>query len=524
VSDPAEGAPLQGKVYFVGAGPGDPGLLTLRGKQCLASADVVVYDYLANPGLLRFARPEARRVFCGKHGGGQRIMSQERINALLIEQGRAGKNVVRLKGGDPFIFGRGAEEASELAAAGIPFEVVPGVTSATAVPAYAGIPLTHGDYASAVTFVSGQAGADSSAPGVPWARLAHGGTLVLLMSVSQLGANLARLREEGLSPETPAALVRWGTMPYQQTFVGTIADLGERALKVDLKPPAVVVVGEVVRLREQLRWFEARPLLGLCIVVTRARPQASEFVDRLEGLGADVVQAPAIEIVPPVSYEPLDAALRRLREYQWVVFTSVNGVGVFLKRLRELGSDTRELGDARLAAIGSETARALAEAHLRADIVPEEYRAEALAAALSREIIRGQRVLLPRAAAARPILPDTLRALGAAVDDVPAYRTRVPEGTAHDVRRRLSDGKVDLLTFASSSTVRHFVEMVGAETLSQALARKTKDGARRVKVGCIGPVTARTVHELGLPVDIQPTTYTIPAFTEAIVARFCNGG
>jgi uroporphyrinogen III methyltransferase/synthase len=524
VSGSGERTPPRGKVYLVGAGPGDAGLLTLRGKRCLARADVVVYDYLANPALLCFARPEAERVFCGKHGRGPRIMSQEEINALLIDKGRAGKTVVRLKGGDPFLFGRGAEEACELVAAGIPFEVVPGVSSATAVPAYAGIPLTHRECTSTVTFISGQPGTDLVEPSVPWARLTHGGTLVLLMSVSQLGTNLARLCEEGLAPSTPAALVRWGTMPFQQTIVGTVADLAERAVELGLKPPAVVVVGEVVRLRDRLRWFETRPLFGRCIVVTRARLQASQFVDRLEGLGADVMQVPAIEIVPPVSYEPLDAALKRLGEYRWVIFTSVNGVGAFLERLREIGGDTRWLGQTSLAAIGSETARALAEAHLRPDIVPQEYRAEALAAALRGVIVCGQRVLLPRAAVARSILPETLRSLGAVVDDVAAYRTRVPENVVDDVRRRLNDGAVDLLTFASSSTVRYFVDMVGTETLSVALAKRGRDGRRRVEVGCIGPVTAMTARELGLPVDIQPATYTIPAFVEAIVARFCNAG
>lgn len=269
---------------------------------------------------------------------------------------------------------------------------------------------------------------------------------------------------------------------------------------------------------------DARPLSGRRIVVTRARRQASEFADRLEELGADVVQLPAIEIVPPASYEPLDAALRRLHEYRWVIFTSVNGVWAFLARLKEVGGDTRQLGGARVAAIGSETARALAHAYLKADIVPEEYRAEALAAAVGGGLVRGQRVLLPRAAAARSVLPEALRTLGAVVDDVVAYRTQAPAIAADEIRRFLADGAVDLLTFASSSTVRHFVEMVGMDILREALAQRQPDGARRVRVGCIGPVTAKTANDLGLPVDIQPSRYTIAAFTEAIVSHFCIRG
>jgi uroporphyrinogen III methyltransferase/synthase len=282
-------------------------------------------------------------------------------------------------------------------------------------------------------------------------------------------------------------------------------------------------VGEVVRLREQLSWFEKRPLFGRRIVVTRARAQASDFVDRLESLGAEVFQVPAIEVVPPASYESVDEALGRLRDYGWVIFTSVNGVAAFLDRLRETGGDTRELGNSRLAAIGSETERALAQAHLRADVVPHEYRAEALAAAIGEGAVRGQRILLARAAGARSVLPDTLRALGAVVDDVATYRTKVPTVAVDEVRKSLDEGAVDLLTFASSSTVRHFVEMVGRKTVTAALARREADGGRRVKVGCIGPITGQTASDLGLPVDIQPNAYTISAFTEAIVAYFCEG-
>lgn len=511
-----------GTVYLVGAGPGDPGLFTLRGKRVLQRADVVVYDYLANPRLLEFAPLRAERVFCGKHGGGTPIMEQGEINALLVSRARAGQLVVRLKGGDPLIFGRGGEEAAALAAAGVRFEIVPGVTSATAAPAYAGIPLTHRDYGSSVTFVSGQAASDKAGADIPWEHLAHGGTLVLMMSVTQLGANLKRLREAGLPASTPAALVRWGTLPSQEVIVGTVADLGERVAARRIRPPSVVVVGGIVRLREQLQWFETSPLFGRRIVVTRARRQAGDFVDRLEACGADVLQVPALEIVPPPSYDALDAALARLPEYEWVVFTSANGVEAFVERLMATGGDLRCLGGVHLAAIGSETAHALARVHLRADRVPGEFRAEALAAALGASAVRGHRVLLPRATGARAILPETLGKLGAQVDDVPVYQTRIPDVCVAEVRSRLADGTIDLLTFASSSTVRNFIELVGAERLRAALARQRPDGTRVLQVGCIGPVTSETAREFGLPVDIQPAMYTVAAFADAIVAHFCN--
>jgi len=515
------GAPA-GRVYLVGAGPGDPGLLTLRGRRCLTAADVVVYDYLANPELLRFARPEAARVFCGKHGGAARLLSQQEINQLLVEHARAGRIVVRLKGGDPFIFGRGGEEAQALVSAGIPFEVVPGVTSATAVPAYAGIPLTHRDVTSTVTFVAGQGAASPSGATVPWAHLAHGGTLVLLMSTTQLAENLLRLRREGLAADTPAALVRWGTMPAQQTIVGTLGDLAARVAALHLRPPTVVVIGEVVRMRGDLSWFEKRPLFGRSIVVTRARHQAAGFIEGLEALGAGVVHVPCIDVCVSAAAPELDDALRYLERYAWIVFTSANGVRAFFDRLAVVGGDVRRLGHARLAAIGTETARALERAHLRADVVPDEFRAESLAAALGPDAVRGRRVLLPRAANARRVLPDTLREFGALVDDVVAYHVEIPKTGGDAVRQRLSERSVDLVTFASSTTVRHFMDLVGGDAVRAAVSMDQPRGQRRVLVGCIGPVTAETARELGLPVDVQPEEYTISGFTRAIVA--CLGG
>jgi uroporphyrinogen III methyltransferase/synthase len=514
------GVGRHGIVYLVGAGPGDPGLLTLKGERCLTEAEVVVYDYLANPELLRFAPPAAERVFCGKHGGEARILTQEEINALLIDRAQAGCRVVRLKGGDPLIFGRGGEEAQALAAAGVAFEIVPGVTSATAVPAYAGIPLTHRDVTSTVTFVAGHAAA-AGAPAIPWAHLAHGGTLVLMMSTVQLGENLSRLLDHGLSGDTPAALIRWGTMPAQRVVVGTVADLADRVGALRLRPPTIVVIGEVVRLRDGLRWFERLPLSGRSIVVTRAPHQAASFTAQLEALGAGVTHVPSIEVIAPPSYADLDRALADLRAYHWVVFTSVNGVEAFFARLSARAGDTRQLGHVRLAAIGTETAGALERIHLRADVVPEEFRGEGLAAALGAHLAAGQRVLLPRAAAARAVLPEALRAIGVVVDDVAAYAVGTPAVSVDAIRQRLRERSVDLITFASSTTVRHFVKLVGPEVIREAVSTAT--GAPRVQVGCIGPVTAATARALGLPVDVEPSTYTIAAFTAAIAAHFCKG-
>ncbi len=504
-----------GTVYLIGAGPGDPGLLTLRGAECLARADVVVYDYLANPVLLRHARPEAERLYVGKQGGGPRT-EQQAINALIIERAKAGKSVARLKGGDPFVFGRGGEEAEELAAAGIPFEVVPGVTSAIAAPAYAGIPLTHRDHASSVVFVTGHEDPGKERSRIDWAALATGiDTLVFFMATRTLPEVVGRLLEHGRPPETPVAVVRWGTTPEQETVVGTLADIVEQVRERGIRPPALTVVGEVVRLRERLNWFEDKPLFGRRVVVTRAREQASEFAGALRELGAQAVEFPAIEIRPPESWDEVDAAVDRLAGYDWMVFTSVNGVRFFVERLRAAGRDIRALGPARICAIGPATAAAIEALGLRVDVVPSEYRAEAVVEALDAAAgpggLRGRRVLIPRAAAARDVLPRELSARGALVDVVAAYRTTIPAEAAADVRQLLAEGKIDAVTFTSSSTVRNFVEMLGREAAPALLARPT--------VAAIGPVTAETAARHGLRVDLVPESYTIAALTRALVDR-----
>ena len=522
-------AARRGKVSLVGAGPGDPGLLTLRGRRCLEQCDVVLYDNLSNPALLAYTRPDAEVIFAGKHGTGVRL-SQEEMSAIVLDRARAGKWVVRLKGGDPFIFGRGAEEALECVHAGISFEVVPGVTSAIAAPTYAGIPLTHRDHASTVTFVTGheserpptpQAEAPERAPGrapgpgLPWEALARqGGTLVLFMSVMQLRANLESLIRAGLAPETPAAAVRWGTTARQEVLIGTAATLPDLAAARGFRPPAVIVVGRVVSLAQDLRWCERRPLFGRRVVVTRARAQARAFAALLEDQGAEVIPLPTIVTVPPERWDAVDAALARVAEYAWLVLTSQNGVEVFFDRLRTLGRDVRELAGVAIAAIGPQTRASVESRGLRVAITPEEYRAEAVADALIAAGVAGRKVLLARAAAARTVLPERLAAAGAEVDEVAIYRTVVPPEAAAAPALFAGDRKPDLVTFTSSSTVTNFVRLFPHQDLVHLLAG--------VRIGCIGPITAATAREHGLSVDIEPASYTIPAFADAIVAHFAG--
>jgi uroporphyrinogen III methyltransferase/synthase len=504
---------MAARVFLVGAGPGAPGLITLDGVRCLARADVVIYDYLANPRLLEHAPANAERILVGKHGGGDKV-DQGVITELLLDRARRGRTVVRLKGGDPFVFGRGGEEAEALAAAGVPFEVVPGVSAAVAVPAYAGIPLTHRDLASSFTVLTGYEYPDKAESAVHWDALAHrGGTLVFLMTTRQLRRNMARLVAHGLPADAPVAVIRWGTVAEQETLVGTAATIAGLAERAGLQPPAVAVVGEVVRLRERLAWFERKPLHGRRIVVTRALRQSGSFAERLAEMGADVIPCPTIEIVPPASSAPLDDAIGRIESFDWVVFTSVNGVEAFFDRLRVLKRDLRALHRARLAAVGSATAEALAARGLLVDLLPGEFRAEGLAAAMRAADVTGARVLLPRAAGAREVLPILLREAGAEVEEVESYRAILPATDPIEVRSALAEGRVDLVTFTSSSTVRHFLALLGEDAV-RLLAS--------TRVGCIGPITAETARQAGLEVTIQPHAYTIPAFVQAIADHFAR--
>lgn len=504
---------MAGRIVLVGAGPGDPGLLTLKGQGWLQRADVVVYDYLANPRLLDHARPDAECVLVGKHGGGTRV-DQDTINALLLKHARAGRTVVRLKGGDPFLFGRGAEEAAAARAAGIAVEIVPGVTSALAVPAYAGIPVTHRDWASTVVVTTGYEYPEKPELAVHWEELGRpGSTLVILMTQRQLRPNMERLIAAGRPADTPAAVIQWGTRAAQRTIVGTIGNLADLADHAALRPPAMAVVGDVVRLREELRWIESKPLFGRRIVVTRPRRQAGELAERLEDLGAEIVMLPTIEIAAPESYEPLDAALRRPGDFDWLLFTSVNGVAAFFERLSALDLDIRAWQGCKIAAIGSQTAATLRQRTVRVDLVPDDFRAEGLLRALLAQGVQGQRFLLPRAAGARDVLPIELKSNGGLVTEVTAYRSVSPSIGARNREALLAEGGVDLLTFTSSSTVHHFVALCG-DHLPRIVARS--------EIACIGPITADTARSYGMQVAVEPSIYTIQALTDAIVAHYAT--
>jgi uroporphyrinogen III methyltransferase/synthase len=489
--------------------------MTLRGREVLEQAEVVIYDYLANEEFLRYAPREAERIYVGKKGG-DHTLSQDGINKLLVEKGRDNV-VVRLKGGDPFVFGRGGEEAQELVAAGIPFEVVPGVTAAIAVPAYAGIPLSHRDFTASMAFVTGheREDKDDSDSKIAWRELATGvGTLVFFMGVKNLADICRNLISNGRSAETPVAVIRWGTTSEQKTLVGTLSDISEKVREARLKPPAIIVVGEVVQLRDELNWFENRPLFGRRIVVTRAREQASDFKSLLASLGAHCIEFPTIAIEPPPCWEPLDTAIANLSSYHWVIFTSVNGVRYFMERLLAAGMDVRELKGVRLAAIGPKTAEALQQYGLRLDLVPGEYRAEAIIEALSSEDLQGRRFLMPRAMVARDILPASLREAGAHVDVVPAYQTVTPTDRAADILGLFQRREIHCLTFTSSSTVSNFFGMFEKEEIFRRL--------EGTAIACIGPITAETARKFGLTVDIMPGDYTIPALADAIADYYAS--
>jgi uroporphyrinogen III methyltransferase / synthase len=508
--------PRQGKVYLVGAGPGDPGLLTMKGKECLEQADVVLYDYLANPALLRHAPDQAERIYVGRRGRGH-YQDQADINRLLIERAKAGQVVVRLKGGDPFVFGRGGEEAEAVAAAGVAFEVVPGVTAAVAVPAYAGIPVTHRTLASTVTFVTGHEDPSKQTTVMDWPKLAAtSGTLVFMMGMKTLPMIVRRLMEEGRSPITPVAAVRWGTRADQHTVIGTLQDIVVKAQQARLEPPTVIVVGEVVNLREQLNWFEKRPLFGKRIVLTRAREQAREFSQLLAAYGAEPIEAPTIQIVPPVSWQAIDQAIDRLGEYDWLIFTSVNGVIPFMDRLHGAGKDSRALAHLRVCAIGPRTAEEVARYGLTPDLVPSEFQAEGVLTVLAERDLRGKKILIPRAEVAREILPEQLRRMDAEVDVIAVYRTIAPAADLSRLMELIEAGKIDVVTFTSSSTVRNFVDMIGGRDQARRLGSKTT-------IGCIGPITAQTAEQYGLTVTIMPPENTVPALAQAIVRYFSEG-
>ncbi|HEX6535491.1 MAG TPA: uroporphyrinogen-III C-methyltransferase [Gemmatimonadaceae bacterium] len=499
-----------GIVHLVGAGPGDPGLLTVRARELLATCDAVVFDALVNPLILAgdALPPGAERHFVGKRGG-ESSTPQDEITALLVRLARGGKRVVRLKGGDPFVFGRGSEEAQALAEAGIPFEVVPGITAGIAAPAYAGIPVTHRGLATSVTFVTGHEDPTKDESGTDWSALARaGGTIVLYMGVKRLPGIVRALLDGGLPPDTPAAMIEWGTHARQRTVEATLATLVETGRREQVRAPSITLIGRVARLRDEIRWFDARPLSGTRVVVTRARTQASELAASLRALGADVIEAPAIRI-EPLDAAPLRAAIEALGDYDWVVLTSQNAVQLLWRELRALGRDARALAGARIAVVGPATAEALRAVGLEPDVVPARFVAEGVVEALrARDDVRGARALFVRAETARDVLPAELRAMGARVDEVAVYRTvSDPEG-ARAARDALDRGEVDVVTFTSGSTVRFFVEALGG---SAALAA-------RARVVTMGPVTSETARALGVRVDVEAREATIPALVEAVAS------
>jgi uroporphyrinogen III methyltransferase / synthase len=484
------------KVYLVGAGPGDPELITVKGRRVLAMADAVLYDHLAPEQLLDLAPPAAERVYVGKKRADHAYTQQE-ICAMLIERARRGLTVVRLKGGDPFIFGRGGEELEAVAEAGIPFEVIPGITAPLGIAAYSGIPLTHRDFTSILTFVPGH-----HVDAVDWSIVGRSDTLVVFMGVEHIDHIVRELLRSGRSPLTPAVAVRWATRPDQQTVSGTLADLPALIHAHGLIPPATVLIGEVVRFRERFSWFERLPLFGVSIVVTRARAQAAELSDELRRLGARVLELPAIELRPLEDYSALDQAIARLREYDWLIFTSTNAVEYFLERAR----DVRGIRG-RICAIGSATAAALEAVHLIPDLVPQDASSEGVAAALGAIGNRGGRVLLPRAAEAREVIPETLRALGATVDVVDAYRNVIPEDAAARAQKIFgAPRKPDWITFTSGSTVKNVLAVAPTGALAN------------VKVASIGPATSAVIGKHGLPVDAEASEASIGALVAALRA------
>ncbi|MBL0225177.1 MAG: uroporphyrinogen-III C-methyltransferase [Geobacteraceae bacterium] len=501
-----------GIVYLVGAGPGDPGLITLRGVECLRQAEVVVYDYLANEYLLNHAPPAAERIYAGKIGG-RHNQDQEEINRLLVAKGLEGRIVVRLKGGDPFVFGRGGEECEALASAGVAFEVVPGVTAAVGAAAYAGIPLTHRDFTASVAFVTGQEGRDKDETSIDWTRISLGsGTVVFYMGITALRRNMQLMIEHGRAPNTPVALVRWATTAGQQVLTGTLSDIADKAESAGFKPPAVTIVGEVVNLRKQLRWFDNRPLSGRRIIVTRAADQAGEFSAMLSGCGATVLECPTINLIEPASWEELDTAVGRLTEFNWLVLTSVNSVRFFFNRLDFLGLDARALGQCKVCAVGPKTAEAILARGIRPDLIPPDYKAESIVSEFAKQAVRGQRILFPRADRAREIIPRDLEQMGASVTSPVIYRNILPDRLCPETLLALEKRSVDCITFTSSSTALNMAEMLSTDLLANML--------QGVAVASIGPVTSKTCRDLGLKVDIEPLEFTLAALLNSIQRYF----
>ena len=503
----------KGVVYLVGAGPGDIGLLTVKGLRYLQKAEVVVYDFHLNAQILNYIKHDAEFIYAGKRGG-HHTMTQNEINAMIVEKAKEGKIVCRLKGGDPFVFGRGGEEAQVLAREGIRFEVVPGVSSSVAAPAYAGIPLTHRLFSSSFAVIPGYEDTTKEESAIDWTKLATGvGTLVFLMAVKNIDLVTKKLIENGRAPDTPVAVIRWGTRPEQKTLVSTVKDIAGLVREKDIKPPAVMVVGNVVTLRSELKWFEERPMFGHRVLVTR---EHAEGFEPLEELGAEVLQFQTVEVVPPETWADLDRCIDAISSYDWLIFTSSNGVKYFFMRFFEKDWDVRELKGMRICTIGTKTAGELKKFGLKVDLVPEEFRAEGLIKAITQDkergktggdLLKGMRFLLPRAEVAREIFPEKVRELGGIIDVPIAYRAVKPELHGKRLKRFLKEGRITVATFTSAATFTNFREIMGDDA----------DGLlRNVAIAVIGPVTAQAIEKAGLKVDIMPKEATVEAMVEEI--------
>ncbi len=499
----------KGTVYLVGAGPGDAGLMTLRGAELLARADVVVYDALVNPDLLRLAAKSAEIIYGGKRANAHAI-PQEELNQLLVRKAKEGKCVVRLKGGDPYVFGRGGEEAEELAAAKIPFEVVPGISSIVAAPNYAGIPITHRDHCSSFTVITGHEDPTKDVTNIDWAQLAKtDGTKIVLMGVERIREIAEKLVANGMSAATPVAMIRWGTTGEQTSIEGTLATIADVVADKKFSAPAVTIIGDVVKLRRKLNWFENRPLFGQRIVVTRTREQASQLSKQLLERGADVLEIPTIKIIPPTRQRELAEALLELNSYDWLVFTSPNGVSAFFEYFFKAFDDMRDIGGVRIAAVGPATASKLKELHLKVDLMPEEYVTEKIADAFKKfESIENLKILLLRAEVANPELPQKLEEMGAIVDDVAVYKTIPESEDVNGAAAKLMESGADWITFTSSSTVENF----HARFDLPALLKKFP----KTKLASIGPETTKTILELGLKPAVEAKPHTIEGVVKAI--------
>ncbi len=500
----------KGFVALVGAGPGDPGLITVKAFEYIKRADVIVYDRLVNPDLLDHAAESCKLVYVGKTPK-HHTKTQDEINEILVAEARKGNLVVRLKGGDPFLFGRGGEEAEFLADSGIPFEVVPGITSAIAAPAYAGIPVTHRDLSSSIVIVTGHEDPEKSRASVDWDALAQGpDTIVVLMGLGNLASIADRLIKAGKPRGTPVALIQDATTPDQKTISGTLADIVQRASEAGLRPPAVAVIGQVAALREKIGWHETRPLSGKRILVTRARKQASALSFRLSALGAEVIELPAIEITQSHKHKKaLETAVASIPKYDWLILTSVNGANFFFDRLQALGARPETLNGLKIAAIGPETAKAISGHGYEVAVTASTYTAEGLLDSLKAMNLLGARVMLARAEGSRPTLPDGLAQLGAAVDEFCTYAAAGPRQIPERAIQRLRSGEVDIATFASSSTVKNLVEILEGDVKP----------LKNTCIACIGPVTASTARELGLDVTIVAREHTIPGLIDAILKQ-----